>query len=314
MKDIENDIIGKEFGNVIVLSYSHKIKNNNYNGFTHYYNCKCKLCGNEFVAERRYIKSKRIKSCGCLYNHLNEERYNNQGCLMKIVEYNNSKDIVVEFQDDYKYKHRTNYTKFKKGNIKNKFFPSFYGIAFQGDSSSINNDKEEKKSYRMWRAMIDRCYGKQDKNNVAYKGCSVCEDWLCYSNFEKWFDENYYEIENDVMCLDKDILVKKNKIYSPETCLIVPKRINGLFLKANKNRGKLLVGVCYNKNNKNFRSSCQTINGRHEVGSFSTEIEAFNAYKKFKEDYIKQVAEEYKNKIPKKLYETMYNYKVEIDD
>lgn len=37
-----------------------------------------------------------------ILDRLGQEKLNNQGSLMKIVEYNNSSDIVVEFQDDYK--------------------------------------------------------------------------------------------------------------------------------------------------------------------------------------------------------------------
>ena len=37
-------------------------------------------------------------------------------------------------------------------------------------------------------------------------------------------------------------------------------------------------------------------------------------YKKFKEEYIKQVADLYKNVIPKKLYLALYNYQIEMED
>ena len=41
---------------------------------------------------------------------------------------------------------------------------------------------------------------------------------------------------------------------------------------------------------------------------------AFNCYKEFKEKYIKQIADEYKDLIPKELYEALYKYEVEIND
>ena len=53
---------------------------------------------------------------------------------------------------------------------------------------------------------------------------------------------------------------------------------------------------------------------RHKIGRFDTPEEAFYAYKQFKENYIKEVADEYKDSIPQKLYEAMYRYEVEIDD
>jgi hypothetical protein len=36
--------------------------------------------------------------------------------------------------------------------------------------------------------------------------------------------------------------------------------------------------------------------------------------KNFKENYIKQVADEYKDLIPQKVYEALYRYEVEIND
>ena len=50
------------------------------------------------------------------------------------------------------------------------------------------------------------------------------------------------------------------------------------------------------------------------LGHYNTPEEAFQAYKQFKENYIKQVADEYKELIPEKLYNAMYEYEVEIED
>lgn len=146
----------------------------------------------------------------------------------------------------------------------------------------------------------------------TYEECTVCEEWHNFQNFADWFDKNYYEIGKERMEIDKDLLIKNNKIYSPNTCVFVPRRINSLLIKNNKARGKYLVGVDFH--NKKFRARCMTLNGSIYLGHFNTEIEAFEKYKKFKEMYIKQVADEYKNVIPKKLYIALYNYKVEMED
>ena len=51
---------------------------------------------------------KKIDRTGeCSYNSKNE--------LMKIIEYNNCSDIIVEFQDESCLKLHTNYAAFKKG-------------------------------------------------------------------------------------------------------------------------------------------------------------------------------------------------------
>ena len=168
--------------------------------------------------------------------------------------------------------------------------------------------------------MLKRCYSKDYQNKKpTYIGCEVYNEWLNFQSFAKWFEENYYEIEGETIALDKDILVKNNKIYSPNTCVFVPERINTLFTKADKSRGKLPIGIVEDNRTHHFRARCSTLdkNGkikRVELGSYKTHEEAFIHYKQFKEKYIKQVADEYKPYIPKELYEAMYKWEVEIND
>ena len=166
--------------------------------------------------------------------------------------------------------------------------------------------------------MLERCYSEEyHKKEPSYIGVTCCEEWLNYSNFKLWYDENYYEIENQSTHLDKDILHKGNKIYSPKNCVFAPSSINTMFTKNDVNRGDNLIGVYFCKKykyTKPFKVTINTSHGRKYLGCYKTEIEAFDAYKQFKESYIKQVADKYKDKIPKKLYEAMYKYKVEITD
>lgn len=179
------------------------------------------------------------------------------------------------------------------------------------------NSIKDKRAYMVWGGMLDRCYNEKHRNkNKTYVDCEVCEEWLCFQNFAEWYYNNYYEVDDEVMCLDKDILIKGNKKYSPDVCIFVPKRINSLFTKCDRARGSLPVGVRYSHNR--FRVECSTqkngIKHRERLGHYDTVEEAFEVYKQFKEDYIKEVAEEYKHKIPVKLYEALINYKVEITD
>jgi hypothetical protein len=115
------------------------------------------------------------------------------------------------------------------------------------------------------------------------------------------------------MDLDKDILHKGNKIYSSDTCVFVPQFINKLFINRNADRGILPLGVktCGKKYYVQCSSGNRVIKN---LGTYSTQIEAFNVYKKYKENLIKEVANEYKDKIPNRLYTAMVNYEVEITD
>ena len=175
--------------------------------------------------------------------------------------------------------------------------------------------------YEVWRDMLRRCYDdKRQIKSPTYKGCTVCEEWHNFQNFAKWYEENYYEIEGQRMHLDKDILFKGNKIYSPQTCIFVPQRINLLFTKSNAIRGLYPIGIDFHKKSGKLRVRCdiyeENCKKRICLGMFlpSETEEAFAVYKKFKENYIKQVANEYKDFIPKKLYDALYVYEVEITD
>ena len=161
--------------------------------------------------------------------------------------------------------------------------------------------------------MIERCYSeKYHIKNPIYKECDVYDKWKCFQNFAEWFNLNYnYEFMSEWE-LDKDILQKGNKIYSPETCCFVPKEIN-MLLSFNKSKErKLPLGV--SKHGNLYRVYCRVNNKNKSVGSFNTPEEAFQAYKITKEIYIKEIAEKYKDKIKPQVYNALINYKVEITD
>lgn len=188
-----------------------------------------------------------------------------------------------------------------------------YGVGVFDVCYSCNANDTTKKASNTWRRMLCRCYSKDYlQRRPSYVNCSVCDEWLYFSNFKKWFDENY--IEN--YSLDKDILVKGNKVYSPNTCCFVPQRINSLIVNHKRGRGKYPVGV-----RKGFGENKYTALYRKEgktviVGTFCCVEDAFNAYKSAKESYIKDIATQYFNdgKITKKVYNALMNYKVEITD
>ena len=240
---------------------------------------------------------------------IGEISFNKYGQKMTLIQYVNALNITVKFESGYITK--TCYSDFKKGNIKDNFYPIKYNVGFIGYTTTKNEGKD-KKSYKVWNSMLERCYSNKSLiHNPTYKDCTVCREWHCFANFEKWFDENYYEIPNERVCLDKDILVKGNKIYSPNTCIFVPQNINSLFTKCNVNRGKYPIGVRLTKiKSKPYRAEMKG----HYIGHFETVEEAFQAYKKIKEQHIKEIANEYKDKIPQKLYNALCSYEVEITD
>lgn len=242
----------------------------------------------------------------------------NEGYKMKIVKYKDAMNIVVEFQDKHKAKVHTRYSVFKNGQIKNPFHKSIFNVGYIGQGKyKTNANGKPTKVYNHWRDMLKRCYNPYYLNKEpTYIDCYVCEEWLCFQNFAEWFYKNYYEIEGEKMCLDKDILCKGNKVYSPKTCIFVPQRINNLFTKRQNDRGNYPVGVNSHKRDKILEVHCSTLEKIEYLGRFSLDkpFQAFTCYKNYKENYIKWVANEYKDLIPKKLYDALCKYQVEIND
>ena len=260
-----------------------------------------------------------------------ETNVSNGGCAMKIVEYNSTLDIGIEFQDEHKYRLHAQYKDFKNGQCKNPFYPSVYGYGYLGTDKEGNipkaHESKDGKSvatweYLKWQSMLQRCFdNKLKEKEPTYKDVTCCKRWLCLANFLEDFEvlkQEYNWNKDEKLNLDKDILHKDNKVYSLENCILVPNWINSLFIKSNASRGEYPIGVCYNKQCKKYQAQCN-INGEYKgLGYYNTIEQAFSAYKIAKENEIKRIANDcaLKGYITKdsRLYNAMISYQIEIDD
>ena len=92
--------------------------------------------------------------------------------------------------------------------------------------------------YDRWYGMIRRCYSERELSRFpTYKGCSVCEEWLTFSNFKSWMEQQDWEGKH----LDKDLLIYKNKVYSSETCVFVDYKVNLFIIKGSTSKSNLFV-------------------------------------------------------------------------
>jgi hypothetical protein len=234
-----------------------------------------------------------------------------QGYNIKLLNYNKADDCKIVFLDNYlTVINNVQYCHILDGSIRNPYHKSIYNKGFIGVGISF---KDTKKAYSYWHRLLERCYNERLKEKrPSYKTVSVCDEWHNFQNFAKWFDDNYNIEFMDGWQLDKDILIKGNKIYSPKTCCFVPSEVNTLFTKSNSIRGEFPLGVSKLKNR--FYARINKGDKNIYLGSFKSTDEAFNSYKIEKEKYIKEIADKWKDKINKKVYNAMYNYKVEISD
>ena len=251
---------------------------------------------------------------------IGEENINTFGSKMIIKEHRKYSDIDVYFPEyNWTFKHAT-YQSFKKGKIKCPYEKRYFGVGYLGEGKyKVSENRKLTDEFKIWYHMLQRCHDpKYHEKEPTYKDCTVEDYLLNFQHMCKWLENNYYEIPGEKMCLDKDILNKGNKIYSKDTCIFVPQRINTLFTKSDKSRGKNPIGT-YQLSSGNYQVHCSNAYGKSVyLGSYSTKEEAFRVYKEYKEKVIKEVIDSYEGKIPEPFYsrlkEAMYNYEVEIDD
>lgn len=238
-------------------------------------------------------------------NRVGEKHFSNSNEYFTIIEYFDNKNVTIQFNDGTIVYNKT-YANIKIGKISNPN-NTHYGIGFIGEGNY--STKQHKSIYNLWQQMLRRCYCENfHLIQSNYKNCTVDERWHNFQVFAKWCENNYV----DEFVLDKDILIKGNKIYSPETCCFVPQEINSLFTKCDKSRGDLPIGIT--KINNKYLARLSKFGKRVNLGKFLTIEQAFNIYKINKEFYIQQMANKWKPKIPDILYQAMFKYKVEITD
>ena len=128
------------------------------------------------------------------------------------------------------------------------------------------------KFYDVWTGMLERCYShKYQERKPSYRGCTVCDEWLTFSKFREWMIGQDWDGNQ----LDKDLLVKGNKIYSPSTCLFVSRQVN-MFITSEKTKNSdLPIGVSLYKHTGEFQTSVRNLGrGTISLGRYKTPEEA----------------------------------------
>lgn len=150
-------------------------------------------------------------------------------------------------------------------------------------SCLVGGKKRFLKSYDVWRNMLKRCYSSEYQEKYpTYKGCKVSQEWLIYSNFKEWFDENYpLELSEEIKFdLDKDLLGGGSKVYSYKTCVFIPQKINKFLSNVYKNNTSGYIGVVLHKRSGRFQSQIRDFEtGKKKyLGSFMDPVEASGTY------------------------------------
>ncbi len=236
----------------------------------------------------------------------------------RVLDSNNSgKFEIIEIVDSGKIKIKflgTGFERFAQkchiltGSVRDYSRKSYLGVGVADKGADVKSNV-----FVAWTSMLSRCYSDRSlKANPSYEGCTVSDYFKKFENFKEW-----YETQTSLFgcgALDKDLLIKGNKIYAEDTCVVIPMEINNLILNSKSTRGYFPVGVHYSERLGKFKASVRKHGKTQHLGYFKTSEEAFYVYKQEKETYIKDIAEKWKERIDPRVYEALLNYKVEITD
>lgn len=159
-------------------------------------------------------------------------------------------------------------------------------------------------AYCTWRNILARCYcPNKQLIQPSYVGCSISEKWYDFQDFAEWF--NNHKHNHKGYHLDKDILFTGNKVYSPETCCFIPQELNKILGDRKAARGSFPQGVCLHKPTKKYTASTRMYGMTKHLGVFDTPEEAYRAYKAAKEDYVKKMALEWRDRIADNVFQAL---------
>jgi len=189
-----------------------------------------------------------------------------------------------------------------------------FGVGINDWAGKVTVDGKPIWKYQLWKNMLRRCFDdKLKQDRPTYEGVTCSKDWLSMTTFiEDVSQMRGYALSG--WALDKDILVKGNKLYSKDTCCFVPAEVNLLLIKSDNCRGEFPVGVYFDKASGKFVAQL-AINGKlKHLGRFNTPEQAFQVYKRAKEAQIKVVAQKWQHLLDERVFQALLAYEVNIDD
>lgn len=252
-------------------------------------------------------KEKRKQFKELAESRLGESKLNQYGTKMHIVKYHNSDKIEVFFPEHGATVTST-YHHFTKGKIVSPYDKTAYSIGCLGEGE-YNNTKSE--AYVTWCNILKRSYSNSYQTvQPTYKGTSVSEEWLNFQNFAKWFNENYYTVEGVNVQIEKDLLVKGNKVYSAETCVFVPQEVNIFFSSAKSKESTLPTGISMVNGKYLVQVGMGKVGNKPKVSkcTFESLDDAKDFYVKCKQERAIQLADKYKDVLDKRVVAKLNSY------
>lgn len=239
----------------------------------------------------------------------------NEGCEVEVVEYKNCGNVLIKFLDNFGHQRYVQAVHLREGRVKNPYHRSVAGVGYIGfgDFSVVKN-KKLTKEYICWKSMVERCHDELVRSKrPTYKDVSLCEEWHNFQNFAKWHVEQTGS-SNKGWHLDKDLLIKNNKVYCPEACVFIPQEINSFLAVPKKVSKTEPIGVYFEKDSGKYVACCHNGFRQKKIGRFDCVEKAYSEYASFKELLARKLAIEWKDYLDKRAFEALMNYKTETED
>lgn len=284
------------------------------NGKTHW-ECNCD-CGNTAVFSSPQLINSRVYNCGKCGTKLGtyywgDKIKNQQGYEFSL---RSISDKTATLVDDKGRDFQVSYGYLKNGAFHYPYHRSVVGVGYYGVGKfSAKVSGVHTKEYADWISMLKRCY-KSEEAKKSYKDKSVTKEWHNFQIFAEWA-VTQMNFGREGWDLDKDLIVKNNKVYGPETCAYLPREVNSFIKRRNFNGLPLGVDIAYNYDGSPYyRTQAREDSKNICLGRFYSVEEAFMSYKIHKEELAKKLALKWKNQIPELTFNALYNYTVDITD
>jgi hypothetical protein len=309
------DLVGKKTGKLTVISLTDKRGARK----ERIWLCSCE-CGNTVEVDGLRLRNDRKKNCGVCATplgtaSLGDVLKSNEGYEAEIIGFS-GKNFFLKIKDKHEAVIEVASGNARRGNFCNPYHPSVAGVGYYGVGKFVakNGTDNHTTEYEDWNSMLKRCYVNSEVANTSYHDKEVSEDWKCFQNFAEWAT-NQRNFGKEGWDLEKDLIVKGNKVYSAETCVYLPREINSFIKRKRMNDLPLGVDISYKYNGTPYFRVQGREDGKNiNLGGFSTVEEAFGAYKTHKEYLAKKLAAKWKDEIPEVAYKALLNYTVEITD
>ena len=185
------------------------------------------------------------------------------------------------------------------------------GIGLNERTRTATINKVMVLEYGTWKGMLKRCYcDKFKKLFPTYDGCTVSDNFKSYEYFYDWC-QNQIGFGFDGYQLDKDLLMKGNKIYSESLCVFIPQEINYAIRYRLKKQSDLPIGVSINPWSGRYIASIKGEGITRHIGTYDDPHQAFLAYKAEKENQIKWLANKYKMEIDNRAYDALMKFDID---